>query len=471
MVKPNGKRCNECGAINPHNTKVCKICGARLTRRGKTARVARPVPAPPPGRYRSEYGEDDLLVRGVLSTPLGALAGLVMLALIVGLGVVVASEILARAGADDSTGSKSGANENQVAVVTATDTPSTTPLPTNTRPAPMTFPTVTPRPATATPTPTEGPCIQQAVLGDTVYGLAQRCGHRNFSIVDVIVAENDGLACATCLQEGQEITIPWPTPTPGLPATDGDETSFNSNTNTTTGGGDTVNVAQQAPSVNEFGTPDALATLFVEPTLRPGLQWHTVQENENMIIIAQQYDADAKVLSDVNPEIDFAQCDFSERYGGPNCSVLLVPGQRMRVPAPPPTPTLSLTPSGSLTPTPTLTPTFNAPILIGPENDAEFGRNSLITVRWSALGTLGPNEVYLVTVREVAEDDAATEALSVHEGQTDQLFFVLPDDWQPTGNALVQFDWTVAIATLNASGAVLSVREETPSRTFAWQGR
>ena len=99
--------------------------------------------------------------------------------------------------------------------------PPPTAFPTNTRPAPNIFPTTTPLPATFTPTATEGPCIKTASAGDTIYGLAQQCGHRHFSIVDVILEVNSDLNCETCLLEGQSIEIPWPTSTPGLPEESG----------------------------------------------------------------------------------------------------------------------------------------------------------------------------------------------------------------------------------------------------------
>ena len=81
-----------------------------------------------------------------------------------------------------------------------------------------------------------------------------------------------------------------------------------------------------------------------------------------------------------------------------NCSVILIPGNRVRVPAPTPTPTLSLTPSGSETPTPTASPTFNVPALYSPEEGAYFDKNTLVTLRWSASGTLASNEAYLIVI-------------------------------------------------------------------------
>ena len=218
-----------------------------------------------------------------------------------------------------------------------------------------------------------------------------------------------------------------------------------------------------AVSANDFGTPDALATFNVEPTLRPGLMWHIITEGETMISNASQYNADAKVLSDVNPEVDFPQCDFSERFGGPNCSVILIPGNRVRVPAPTPTPTLSPTPSGSETPTPTASPTFNVPVLYSPEEGAYFDKNTLVTLRWSASGTLASNEAYLVVVTNLDSGD-------VYQANTRDLSLVLLDQWQPRNERTQEFEWIVSIAVMNGD-RVMSTRETTNPRHFRWQGR
>lgn len=459
MASNNRKRCANCGAQNAANASNCVICGARLGRQ----RVSRRANS---GNQRVEsfntetyVGEDDLLVRSAFSTPLGVLTALVALVVIGGGLLLLASQLIE----DDNSGlSSTESRGGQVQVATQTpspQTPSATAFPTNTRPAPRTFPSVTPLPATPTPTPTEGPCVRTAQSGDTLYGLAQQCGHRNFAIVDVILTENPSLTCSTCLQEGQTINIPYPTPTVDPNATLVPEDSGN-----TSSLGTPQNLVAQDNSPSDFdGTPEAVRTLFVEPTLRPGLQWHTVGDDENMIIIASLYSADAKVLSDINPEIDFGQCDFSERFGGPLCTVLLFPGQRIRVPAPTPTPTLSATPSGSETPTPTYTPTFNVPAAFSPQDDTLFDANSLVTLRWSSSGSLGVNEAYVVEVQNLDTEEAFREI-------TTELFFVLPETWQPESDDVQSFEWTVGIATLDGN-TILTVRETTLPRTFQWQGR
>src|SRR5207237_4642274 len=87
--------------------------------------------------------------------------------------------------------------------------------PTNTKNAvmpTMNIATVTPAPPSPTITPTRGPCTQKAQKGDTIYGMAARCGHKSLAVVDLILEMNN-MKDASQLQIGQVLMIPWPTPT------------------------------------------------------------------------------------------------------------------------------------------------------------------------------------------------------------------------------------------------------------------
>ena len=433
--------CPNCGRTNDPSANFCAICGTPL--KGKPRSVFQQTPAPTaPSRYNSSEGEDDLMVQGIWGTPI-ALALVIFLCMLLSAGLAYGAYAFIGTLEDD---------EPQTAPIVVSVDPRTpilspippTAFPTNTRPAPPLFPTVTDLPPSITPIPTLGPCIQTAGAGDSVYGMAIRCGHRDLSIVDLIVEQNLGLECAECLREGQTLEIPWPTPTPGGEG----NTSFNMN--------------EMGTPVNELGTPDSLATLFVQPTLRSDLTWHVIEPDQNLIVVAQIYNTDAKVLSDLNPEIDFLQCDFGERYGGANCAVMFFIGQRLRVPAPTPTPTIPPTASGSETPTASPTATFNVPELYRPEDGASFDKNNLITLRWTASGTLASNEVYLITMRNLDEE-------RTFQGTTLELSFVVPREWQPNGDKIQEFEWIISIATLEGN-QVTSTRQQTQPRRFKWQG-
>ena len=125
------------------------------------------------------------------------------------------------------------------------------------------------------------------------------------------------------------------------------------------------------------------------------------------------------MLSQLNPEVTFSQCDYGNPAGGPECTVLIYAGQQIRVPAPTPTPTLSPTLSGSETATPTLTATFNAPSALSPADRALFMKNEFITLRWVASGTLSEGQTYRVRVEDMT-------AGKVYSADTTDLVFHSP---------------------------------------------
>jgi hypothetical protein len=180
-----------------------------------------------------------------------------------------------------------------------------------------------------------------------------------------------------------------------------------------------------------------------------------------MVQIAYEYNTDAETLAQINPEVPFSQCDFSETSGGPSCTVLLQPGQLFRVPAPSPTPTLSPTPSGSETATPTITPTFNAPALISPNNRALFRADDLITLRWVSSGVLGIGERYQIIVRDLTSGAEYRET-------TQELFFIVPAAWQGTDDRRHDYEWRVGVVTESDRSNMLYPTEP---RLFTWESR
>ncbi|NPV67161.1 MAG: LysM peptidoglycan-binding domain-containing protein [Anaerolineae bacterium] len=280
--------------------------------------------------------------------------------------------------------------------------------------------------------------------------LATRCGHRDLDVIDEILRIN-GLRSAESLQLGQVILIPWPTPTPGptaeAPSSDsGSESSLD----LTAFGG-----------ARDAGAFTPISEVIPTATLQPGVMWYTVQPRETIIEIALKFDANVEILSQLNPEVTFSQCDFGEDFGGASCIVQLYEGQRLRVPAPTPTPTLSPTPSGSETPTPTPTPTFNAPALYSPGDRYLFRANEIVTLRWTASGMLGPGDLYLVTVT----DDTLKTTYTLSSRET---MVILPDEWRPADGQRHQFTWKVAVGPADSRGGLASVTFSTPTRQFFW---
>lgn len=429
------KICPICETHNHPNATVCITCGTSiadidvLTKpNGKTEQTL---------DYDYRYGETDLFEGSVKSTGRTFTAGIFVLGMVLGIGIAVA--ILAP--------SFNNAGASPVIEI-PTASPTLRTLPTVTQGVATATQSLTPT-ITFTPTQTNTPepCTQTVVAGDSLIGIILRCGHTTRDILPTVVALN-GIADETRIQVGQQIVVPWPTSTldPNALPTDTPESSANAE------GGSSVSDEIALLAFDPFA-PTATSTLL------PGVMWHRVQPNENMIIIASQYGANAKVLSDLNPEIDFARCDFGEIYGGPECIVQLSQGQQVRVPAPTPTPTIQPSPSGNETATPLPTPTFNVPSAINPPNQAFFGVFEQVTLRWVATGTLADNEVYRIAVSDITTGDT-------YIADTRELFYILPSDWQAQDSDRHNYIWQISI--LNTETGATSYSTQT--RTFVWQG-
>jgi hypothetical protein len=448
--KTPAQQCPICRTLQPLEATRCHNCGAALdgvavttpmqARTVKRKRQPQPLLEAPPTAAWDE-GETDLYEGSLPRLPMqGLLVIVCTLVVVTGIAYFIARQVAGSLLRPTSMPTLT------VTTLKATEVPTfgaegdNTPPPTNTRTAIAVVPTlalatVTPAPPTATITPTRGPCTQKANKGDTVYGMAARCGHRDLSIVPIILELNN-MKDAGQLQIGQTLIIPWPTPTGGAPAQSGAAT----------------------------GTPGAVSP--AEPTLPAGVTWYKVKKGDTAVSVAYTFHTDMKTLRDLNPEIQFSNCDFGQPGGGPDCTLkpILGEGQRVRVPAPTPTPTLSPTYTGSETATPTATPTFNAPFSQSPSDNMLFEASELPTLRWVASGELGPNDLYVVTVH-----DTATNV--VHTAATRDLSFQLPADWQPTDGKRHTFEWSVAVASQGENGTPTPSAFTTETRTFTWQSR
>jgi LysM repeat protein len=391
----------------------------------------------------------------------------VVLALLLGLGIGIGlSRMLFDGKKDKPDGVTINLTERPTAPPTATPRGGIVPvLPptvtfTPTQAITLSFATITPMPPTATETLPPTPCYQTAKQGDTISDLAYRCGHVSMDVVPLILEAND-MKSPQELQVGQTLEIPWPTATPG-----GEPTQPPASDAGTGGGGDeTPETSTSEIQYNEFGTPDMMAKYEnVAATLRPGMAWYTVKTGDTILSISFEFDTTLEVLSQINPEVPFLNCEFGAASGGPNCVVMLSEGQQIRVPVPLPTPTLSPTPVGTLTPTPTATATFNAPYVLGPDDKTHFPSDQIVTLRWGGTGTLGANERYAVHVRDMEED---MDYLALVQDTAYQL----PGGWQPSDGHRHTFMWTVSVAQIDAQNNVLGEDHQSLPRNFTWDSR
>ncbi|MCB9451871.1 MAG: hypothetical protein H6672_10555 [Anaerolineaceae bacterium] len=447
------KICPICETPNHRSAALCRTCGSSLA--GVEVVIPENVKEQPATGYAYQFGETDLLEGGLIwKGGTYILVGVLALALILCAGILIIAMLpvvnqMIPSPAPTSSGLTAPGNPAGNSPIFATATPFPTLFLATVTPAP---PTRTPMP-TATPTETPSPCMQQVLPGDNLIAIVYRCGHRSLDVIDLVLEINN-LTDASRIQEGQVLEIPWPTPTL-------DPNALPTESPTESAGGPGINIAgSSADTINASTQPRGLGPRPTE-TLPPGVTWHQVQKDENIIIIAYNYGANVKILSDLNPEITFSQCDFGLDAGGPNCIVQLYEGQLVRVPAPTPTPTLSPTPSGSETPTPTATPTFNAPSPLSPDNRVFFGNGEFVTLRWVASGTLGVAQSYAVRVEDLTTGNRYT-------ANTQELFFILPQDWQGTDDQRHEYSWTVSVIDNdNPENPYFT----TQPRTFVWEGR
>ena len=319
-----------------------------------------------------------------------------------------------------------------------TAVPTATPVPT------LYLPTVTSTPVpppTETATPTRAPCLQEVRSGDSLIAVVTRCGHRDLDVLERVLEDNS-LESAELLQAGQQLVIPWPTETPdpivaaSAPGQGGIAAD--------SGGGNPVSAARPLAGVSERA----------EPTLQPGVMWHRVRSGETIVGIAFRFGTDLKVLSELNPEVTFSQCDFGQASGGPSCVVTIYDGQQLRVPAPTPTPTQSPTPSGLPSATPTTT--VNVPVAFSPPDNRNFNADELVTLRWVASGSLSPGETWRVVVESLSSGRTYTET-------TTSLNHILPAAWKETQPGWHGYRWRVQL--LRSEGDTL----ESDSRQFLWE--
>lgn len=445
------KICPICSASNPTHATICWNCGTSLGgSQSKTDRT--PTSAQSDAGYDFHYGETDLYEGDLYTLGQRYVRGC-FLALIVlmGLGLALLLTPLLLEQIDDlmsesEPGTPPPTLEQQVVRPTVTPAPPTL---TPTR-------TAVPIP-TSTVVPTREPCIQTVQAGDVLYNVVARCGHRSFDVFQIVVELNN-LADAGTIIEGQQLIIPWPTDTPSPSNLDTSAPATPSPDEPTPQAG-----AESEVNVLELDDNELEAFLTIPtPTLPPGIQFHTVLEDETMISIIAMYDASVQVLAQLNPEISFNQCNMGMTFGGERCNVMVFQGQQLRVPAPTPTPTLSPTPNGSETPPPSPTATFNAPVLQSPPDRAVFLRDQLITLRWSPTGTLGSTEIYRVIVEDIT-------AGVLYTADTLETSFVVPQAWQGNGPdpERHEYTWRVQVVDLALDDAPASFT--TSPAIFAWE--
>ncbi|MEI6290286.1 MAG: LysM peptidoglycan-binding domain-containing protein [Chloroflexota bacterium] len=371
---------------SPSKTKICPTCGTRLAETATRCLVCGTelnlaVEAKKPAAIQANRMPE-------ITLSLPAVLGL--LALFLAVGALLVFIILRMTGTSAV---------SSPAAVTATITPTTTA-------------TVEPTEAlTFTPVPTattQPPFDYTIATGDTCTSIAVSFG---VSVQSIIILNNLPAQCNT-LSIGQQIKVPYATPTP-LPAA----------TNT---------------------LEPAQATLAACNKVV-----YTVQENDTLGTISANYAVPAEAIKAYNG------LPTDNVYLGMPLTIPLC--ERAATPGP--------------TPTATIPPPYPAANLLLPADGASFTlADDSISLQWASIGTLRDNESYLVTIEDVT--DGQGRRLTEYVNDTK---FIVPVSFRPKDNAPHIYRWFITTVRQTGSdeqGKPIwdSAGENSLDRVFSWQG-
>lgn len=274
--------------------------------------------------------------------------------------------------------------------------------------------TITPT-STATLTPTlvptataQPPFNYEVVAGDTCGGIAAAFG---ISSQSIIVLNNLSATCNN-LTVGQNLQIPYPTPTV---------------------------------------TPEPTATLQgVEATIAACEKVViTVQENDTLSSIAANYAVPQEAIKSFN--------------GMSTDNVLL--GMTIQIPL------CMRAATPGPTPTPTTPPPYPAPNLLLPADGASFTlADDIVTLQWASVGSLRENEIYQVSVEDVTEGAGRKIIEYVNDTK-----LIVPVSFRPKDNLPHVMRWnvtTVRQVGTDEQGEPIweSAGTMSKERVFSWTG-
>jgi hypothetical protein len=133
-------------------------------------------------------------------------------------------------------------------------------------------------------------------------------------------------------------------------------------------------------------------------------------------------------------------------------------------------PTNTFTPALPVeTPTPTDTPTpamkYAAPVLLEPEDRAEFIEGNIIVLRWQSVGELAPDEQYAVRLIYSFQNETTFQGTNIKE-----TGWTIPTSLygQVDGPENI-YEWFVVVERLNDDGSGTAISPESERRTFTWK--
>lgn len=333
----------------------------------------------------------------------------------------------------------------------ATATPTALPSPSDRPPPPFTktlAPTLAIATATATKTVAPAPPTEIATATsaffeyvvqeeDTLFYIIQLPQHGfgyDPGVAATVVALNDNIRHIDLLPPvGNSIFIPRPTAT--------------------------------ATAVGARATEAILATIGLDQAsgapLRSGAHvgCYEVESGDSIVAIAEAYSTTLEVLSQLNAEIQFFGCAFTEPSGGPDCRPNIQIGQCVYVPLPTPLPSTTPTPTGRETATPTAT--HLAPRLILPAAGAII-RTQTLRLQWIGISGLSAADEYLVELVNQSSNTTLPFASAAND-------LAIPDSFAPAAGSSYLMLWRVSVARKDDRGVYTIIGAPGNWQSFEWK--
>lgn len=253
------------------------------------------------------------------------------------------------------------------------------------------------------------------------------------AVAATVVALNDNIPNADSLRGGISILIPRPTAT------------FTE-----------VGIEATKELLATIGADDSSGAVLPAGAV---VGCHDVLAGDSMVSIAVQYRITLEILSDLNRDVNWSGCNFTQPSGGPECRPNLRIGQCIRVPAPTPLPTKFPTPSGAETATPTATKL--APRLLYPPDGAILPPAPL-TLLWVGLSGMSADDEYLIELVDQTTNQSLRQVTRANSYRVPQAF--IPADGQTH-----TLQWRVIVARQFENGVYQYVGAEGDWPTFQWR--
>lgn len=307
--------------------------------------------------------------------------------------------------------------------------------------APNNVPNIPTAPVTVAPLETPTPWTYIIKEGDTLAGILaiQPWGYNGFdsAIQRAVVQLNNMISPDIIPPPGTELLIPQVTWTP-IP--------------------EGVELTQAA--MGSIGCSGTAGTLCVpEGTV---FDCYTTEAGDTMIEISINYSASFELLSNLNRNLNWGGCNFTNPTGGPNCNPPIGIDQCIMVPLPTGTPVPTSTLTGSETPT--ATPTRAAARLIYPADGAIMSGGTF-RLDWVSAGLLASDQVYLIEVQDVTAGTPPWLQVT-RDNSLD-----LPGTLVPSDGQTHQFQWRVTVVKKDPAGTYAMSDGQGTWRPFQWQSR